>query len=35
VVESPEEVAALEVKDESKLAFVTQTTLSVSDGPSA
>jgi 4-hydroxy-3-methylbut-2-enyl diphosphate reductase len=31
VVESPEEAAALEVADPHKLAFVTQTTLSVSD----
>jgi 4-hydroxy-3-methylbut-2-enyl diphosphate reductase len=31
VVESPEEVATLQVPDENKLAFVTQTTLSVSD----
>jgi 4-hydroxy-3-methylbut-2-enyl diphosphate reductase len=31
VVESPEEVATLKVPDENKLAFVTQTTLSVSD----
>src|SRR3954466_2104794 len=31
VVESPEEVAALQVADDAKLAFVTQTTLSVSD----
>lgn len=31
IVESPEEVAAVRVPDESKVAFVTQTTLSVSD----
>lgn len=31
VVESPEEVQALRVPDENKVAFVTQTTLSVSD----
>ena len=31
VVESPEEVANLQVKDPNKLAYVTQTTLSVSD----
>src|SRR3954471_8319709 len=31
VVESPEEVEALQVSDDTKLAFVTQTTLSVSD----
>ncbi len=31
VVESPEEVAVLQVKDPNKLAFVTQTTLSISD----
>jgi 4-hydroxy-3-methylbut-2-enyl diphosphate reductase len=31
LVESPEDVWALEVKDEDKLAFVTQTTLSVDD----
>jgi 4-hydroxy-3-methylbut-2-enyl diphosphate reductase len=31
VVESPEEVQALDLKDTSKLAFVTQTTLSVSE----
>ncbi|HTL28079.1 MAG TPA: 4-hydroxy-3-methylbut-2-enyl diphosphate reductase [Tepidisphaeraceae bacterium] len=31
VVESPEEVATLRVPDENKIAFVTQTTLSVSD----
>ena len=31
VVESPEEVASLVVKDPSRLAFVTQTTLSISD----
>jgi 4-hydroxy-3-methylbut-2-enyl diphosphate reductase len=31
VVESPEEVAAVKVPDERKVAFVTQTTLSVSD----
>src|SRR3954451_13719692 len=31
VVESPEEVEALSIPDETKLAFVTQTTLSVSD----
>jgi 4-hydroxy-3-methylbut-2-en-1-yl diphosphate reductase len=31
VVESPEEVATLRVPDEKKIAFVTQTTLSVSD----
>ena len=31
VVESPEEVETLQVPDPDKLAFVTQTTLSVSD----
>jgi 4-hydroxy-3-methylbut-2-enyl diphosphate reductase len=31
IVESPEEVEALRLKDENKIAFVTQTTLSVSD----
>src|SRR4051812_36203949 len=31
VIESPEQVAALRVPDENKLAYVTQTTLSVSD----
>jgi 4-hydroxy-3-methylbut-2-enyl diphosphate reductase len=31
IVESPEEVEALKVPDESRVAFVTQTTLSVSD----
>jgi len=31
IVESPEEVAALQVPDPEKLAFVTQTTLSISD----
>jgi 4-hydroxy-3-methylbut-2-enyl diphosphate reductase len=31
LVEKPEDVAKLEVKDETKLAFVTQTTLSVDD----
>jgi len=31
IVESPEEVASIKVSDENKVAFVTQTTLSVSD----
>ena len=31
LVEGPDDVARLEVKDENNLAFVTQTTLSVDD----